>query len=267
MSAIKIALVVQRCIAGHYENNLYSCLNHIHMAVEMGARVVVFPEMNLTGYTTGPKINQIAKKIDSTLLGQFNNIAVTHRTTLLVGIAEKAEQDIYASHLVFTPSGYQGLYRKIHTAPYEKKFFSSGNEIPIFESHGLKFGIQLCYDAHFPELSLAMALKKTDIIFIPHASPRGTAQEKYESWVRHLRARAFDNGIFIAACNQVGFNGHLSFPGVSLLIGPDGNVISTLLVKKQDIHIIDVDISAIHNVRSHKMKYFIPNRRADLFPF
>ncbi len=67
-------------------------------------------------------------------------------------------------------------------------------------------GIQLCYDAHFPELSTRMAVNGADIIFMPHASPRGTPSQKLTSWLRHLTARAFDNGVFIVACNQNGDN-------------------------------------------------------------
>jgi predicted amidohydrolase len=49
--------------------------------------------------------------------------------------------------------------------------------------------------------------------------------EKFESWMRHLPARAFDNGVFVGACNPVGENGAgLSFPGVALLLGPDGRL-------------------------------------------
>ena len=45
--------------------------------------------------------------------------------------------------------------------------------------------------------------------------------------MRHLPARAFDNGVFIVACNQTGTNGGgLSFPGVAMVIGPNGRVLA-----------------------------------------
>ncbi|NOX32549.1 MAG: amidohydrolase, partial [Deltaproteobacteria bacterium] len=172
----------------------------------------------------------------------------------------------YASHLFFNPKGAFDIYRKIHTAPFEKQYFKAGNKIMVFQSHGLTFGIQLCYDAHFPELALSMALKKADIIFIPHASPRGSSREKYESWIRHLTARAFDNGLYIAACNQTGDNlKGLLFPGISIFIGPDGKVIYKSVEKKEGIHIINIKKGLLNRVRSHKMRYFLPNRRSDLF--
>ena len=127
----------------------------------------------------------------------------------------------FASHLVATPDGVVQVYRKTHIAPPEKQIFSSGQTAPLFEINGVRFGIQLCYDAHFPELSTRMAVNGADLIFFPHASPRGTPEGKLQSWMRHLSARAFDNGLFVAAVNQTGDNGlGLSFPGMAVVIGP-----------------------------------------------
>ncbi|MBW2654863.1 MAG: amidohydrolase [Deltaproteobacteria bacterium] len=267
MKMIKAALVVQNCIAGNFEKNLGSSLQFISSASEKNAKIIIFPEMNLTGYVAGPDITSICKPINKDMVDLFSNKAKDLKMTILVGMAEKIPGGkIYASHMVFNPGGSFEIYRKIHTAPFEKKYFTPGNKLPIFKLHGFKFGVQLCYDAHFPELSLAMALKQADVIFIPHASPRGSSQEKYDSWIRHLRARAFDNGLYIAACNQTGDNSKgLLFPGISVFIGPDGNVIYKSIDETEGIHMITIEKAVLDQVRSHKMKYFLPNRRDDLF--
>jgi len=267
MKTVNVALIVQNCIAGNYEKNIASTLKFITLASIQGAHTIVFPEMNLTGYVAGIDITRICKPVDDNLTDLFSNTARKLKATLMVGLAEKAiSLEIFATHLVFYPDGSFDAYRKIHTAPFEKKYFTPGNHIPVFNSHGLIFGVQLCYDAHFPELTLAMALKKADVIFIPHASPRGTSREKYESWVRHLRARAFDNGLYIAACNQTGENKKgLTFPGICLLIGPDGNVVYKSVKASEGIHMVKIEKTILNQVRSHKMRYFLPNRRSDLF--
>ncbi len=269
MKTIKAALVVQNCIAGNFNKNIKSCFKLIDSALEQGAKFIVFPEMNLTGYVAGPDIKNISRNITQDVSRPFSNLAKNFNITILVGLAQKTiHNKIYASHLVFHPDSSFESYQKIHTAPFEKKYFTAGNEIKIFESQGLKFGIQLCYDAHFPELSLAMALNEIDVIFIPHASPRGSSQEKYNSWIRHLRARAFDNGVYIAACNQTGDNTKgLFFPGITIFIGPDGNVLYKSLDGEQAIHIIHIEKRVLNEIRSHKMKYFLPHRRSDLFRF
>jgi len=267
MNHLKVALVVQKSIPGAFEKNLSATMKAIFHAGSQKADMIVFPEMNLTGYHAGPGINSIARQVSQELAQSLSRAARKFGISILTGLAEQ-EQDnrIYASHLVFSPCRPLERYRKIHLAPNEKESFSPGNRILTFKHGGIHFGIQLCYDAHFPELSTAMALKGVDIIFIPHASPRGSSEEKYQSWMRHLTARAFDNGIFIAAVNQTGDNTQgLIFPGLALLIGPDGNIISKFIDQKEKIHYVDIDLNALSRVRSHRMRYFLPNRRPELF--
>ncbi|MBA3008694.1 MAG: amidohydrolase [Proteobacteria bacterium] len=267
MKQLRVALVIQKSIPGAFEKNLSACLKAVSLAASQNADMVVFPELNLTGYMAGPKISSIATPVSGQWVQSLTGIADQLDICILAGIAEKADNShIYASHLVFSPCKPLESYRKIHTAPNEKSYLSPGNTAGLFAHKTIRFGIQLCYDAHFPELSTRMAVQGADIVFIPHASPRGSSLEKYQSWMRHLTARAFDNGIFIAAVNQTGDNTRgLIFPGLALLIGPDGNIVSKCLDSKENIHIVDIDLSALDRVRSHRMRYFLPNRRSDLF--
>jgi N-carbamoylputrescine amidase len=228
---------------------------------------MIFPEMSLTGYTTGLSISRVARPVDSGLIQTFSHLSDELNLAILVGLAEKADQRIYGSHLVFIPGATYGRYRKLHIAPNEQDFFTPGGGIPVFDHAGIRFGIQLCYDAHFPELSTAMALEGTDLIVLPHASPRGTGEDKFDSWMRHLPARAFDNGVFVAAVNQTGGNGTgLAFPGLALVIGPDGKLISRSLSDENHLHYVTLDPAQLDHVRSHRMRYFLPYRREDLFP-
>jgi N-carbamoylputrescine amidase len=158
-------------------------------------------------------------------------------------------------------------YRKLHLAAPEKAFYTPGDQVPVFHAPGCAFGIQLCYDSHFPEISSIMAARGAEILFMPHASPRGRASQKNRSWLRHLPARAFDNGVFVVACNQWGENAQgLVFSGNALVLGPTGKVI-----QKNDSggceHMLVVDLKAddLIAVRQHPMRYFFPNRRPDLY--
>ena len=267
MSQLRAALVVQNCRIGRFDANLSRCLELICRAAAENARIVVFPEMNLTGYAAGPGIEEIARPLDTQWVAKLSSAAQKMNITVLAGLAEKDDpRGIRATHLVFTPEGGLDMYRKIHLAPQENGSCLPGNQIRVFEAFGIRFGIQLCYDAHFPELSTAMALEKADVIFMPHASPRGTPEEKLASWMRHMTARAFDNGLYIAAVNQCGDNGAgLAFPGLSLVIGPDGLLKSKRIEGGETIHMADIDLDLIKAIRSHRMRYFLPNRRTDLF--
>jgi len=104
------------------------------------------------------------------------------------------------------------------------------------------------------------------LIFIPHASPRGVAADKHRSWMRHLPARAYDNSVFIAACNQIGENGSgLSFPGNAVILGPSGHIITTHLTDREGILFADLKAEELASVRGHEMRYFFPNRRPELY--
>ena len=267
MKDIRIAAVIFNSPVGRVQHNLDRMLAWIMQAKKEGADLICFPELNVTGYSTDPVIKESAESIPGAISGQLEQMARESKAIILAGMAEKDENGcLFASHLIVTPKGIAGIYRKLHIAPPERDLFSPGNRIPVFDLQGVRPGIQLCYDAHFPELATRMAVGGADIIFMPHASPRGTPQKKLDSWLRHLTARAFDNGVFIVACNQIGKNKKgLEFPGLAVVIEPSGNVLKNLTTDREGILVADLKTEVLSDVRDHKMRYFLPNRRPDLY--
>ncbi|MBW1726293.1 MAG: nitrilase family protein [Deltaproteobacteria bacterium] len=267
MKDVRIAVVVSNSPANKISNNLEGMVKWIKSSKNQGAAIVCFPEMNISGYSNHQDINLAAEPIPGPASRYLLNLARCEKIVILAGIVERDEKNrLFASHLVIKPDGFVGVYRKLHISPPERNVLTPGDKIPLFHAGGVNFGIQLCYDAHFPELSTRMALKGADLIFIPHASPRGTPEEKYRSWMRHLPARAFDNSLFIIACNQTGENEKgLSFPGIALIIGPSGEVIHKDLSGKEGLLLANLKAEDLNRVRSHRMRYFIPNRRPELY--
>lgn len=266
MKSIRIAVVISNSPVGKIRQNLDALAGRVKEAKKKNAAIICFPEMNITGYSTRKKIVDSAQSIPGTVTNELAELAEKENITILAGLAEKDKKGrIFAAHLVVTPHGLSGVYRKLHIAPPEQRIFSPGKNIPLFETQGVRFGIQLCYDAHFPELSTRMAIEGADLIFIPHASPRGTPDEKFSSWMRHLTARAYDNGLFIVACNQTGENKKgLNFPGIALVIDPSGNVIAKDVSGKENMIVVHLKAGDLAKVRNHKMRFFLPNRRPDL---
>ena len=266
MKSIRIAVVISNSPVGKIRQNLDALAGRVKEAKKKNAAIICFPEMNITGYSTRKKIVDSAQFVPDSVTGELAELAEKENITILAGLAEKDKKGrIFAGHLVVTPQGLSGVYRKLHIAPPEQRIFSPGKNIPLFETHGVRFGIQLCYDAHFPELSSRMAIEGADLIFIPHASPRGTPDEKFSSWMRHLTARAYDNGLFIVACNQTGENKKgLNFPGIALVIDPSGNVIAKDVSGKENMIVVHLKAGDLAKIRNHKMRFFLPNRRPDL---
>ena len=267
MQDIRIAAVIFNSVFNQSSYNLDRMVPWIKKAKSQGADVICFPELNVTGYSAHPDIKDSAEKVPGPISDRLQQMAQEDQIALLAGMVEENKSgEPFASHLVVTPESVAGVYRKIHVAPPEHDIFAPGQKIPLFHVKGAFIGVQLCYDAHFPELSTRMALDGADIIFIPHASPRGTPQQKLDSWMRHLSARAFDNGVFIVACNQVGENQKgLGFPGLAVVVGPSGNILTDKTTDCEDMLVADLKAEELSAVRDHKMRYFLPNRRPEIY--
>ncbi len=264
----RIALVTSRAPVGAVTENLDRSRQWAIKAAEAGARLTCFPELNITGYTTRGSMADLAQTIPGPVTDALAQIAAETGLILLAGLAEhNPSGPPYATQGIFHPDGQIEYYRKVHLSPPEKDLFTAGDQVPVFRCRYFAFGVQLCYDSHFPELSTAMAAKGADIIFMPHASPRGAAAAKHNSWMRHLPARAFDNGLFIAACNQWGVNGKgIAFPGNALVIGPDGNVLKKKISGEgEQMLLVDLAATDLAAVRGHAMRYFFPHRRPELY--
>ena len=258
---------MMNCPVGRVRENLDRMAVWVAAAKKRGADLVCFPEMNVTGYSTKPAIKDSAETLPGSISQAVSEMAREFKVVILAGMAEKdAQERVYASHLVVTSKGVAGSYRKIHIAPPEGNVFSAGNEIPLFKIKGVKLGIQLCYDVHFPQLSTRMATDGADVIFMPHASPRSTAAEKFDSWMRHLPARAFDNGLYVVACNQTGDNQNgLNFAGLTVILDPSGRIINKDIGGKENMVVADLKAEELERVRGHRMRYFLPNRRPELY--
>lgn len=267
MRDIRLALAVVNCPVAAIEENLESVARWSEEAARQGAEVISFPELNVTGYGAGKSPAQTTLPVPGPETERLVEIARASSLVVLAGLAERDKQGrVFATHLVATPQGLAGIYRKLHVAPPEKAIFSPGDRIFLHTLRGVTFGIQLCYDAHFPELATRMALEGCDLIVIPHASPRGTPKKKLASWMRHLPARAFDNGIFVAACNQVGGNGNgLEFPGIAVVIGPDGRILHQYVADQEGLLLFEFKAALLNSVRRHRMRYFLPYRRPDAY--
>jgi predicted amidohydrolase len=267
MDNIRIAAITCSSFVGEIDRNLAETASWTRKAKQAGAELVCFPELNITGYCNRPEMARIAQSIPGHVSDELIRLAAEEQIVILAGMAQANERGLpFASHCVFSPDGQLGIYQKVHIAPPEKQTFAAGDTIPVFQAGRMTFGIQLCFDAHFPELAAVMTAKGAEAIFIPHASPRGNPEEKHTSWMRHLTARAYDNSVFIVACNQIGANCNgLAFPGNALIIGPAGEVMAKDTRPHASMLLADLKAADLEAVRNHPMRHFFPHRRPDLY--
>lgn len=269
MEDLRVAAVTCHCPVGEIRHNLDKTAHWVARARATGASIVCFPELNISGYCLDQARYEAAADCYEQVVAELSALAGSTGMTILAGTVRPSGRDDRwaACHLAIQPQGSVTVYEKLHIAPPEKPVFNGGQHVPLvfLESSRTTFGMQLCYDAHFPELSTRMALDGAEILFMPHASPRHSAREKLVSWMRHLPGRAFDNSLFIVACNQCGENGTgLEFPGLALALGPSGEVQSRTLTS-DGMLVADLSAAELEKVRGHDMRYFLPNRRPELY--
>ena len=139
------------------------------------------------------------------------------------------------SCLVFSPSGELLChYQKIHlfdvevedgTKSYrESDSTAPGQELVTFDTSWGRVGVAICYDLRFPGLFQTLREQGAELIVLPSAFTQKTGEAH---WQVLLQARAIENQVYIAGCNQTGRheNGRETF-GHSMIVDPWGKVVT-----------------------------------------
>jgi len=185
---------------------------------------------------------------------RLTQIAAKSNITILAGLFEKDIDDkVYKAYVCVDGDGLIARYRKLH--PFINKHISPGNEYCVFDLHGWKCGILICYDNNIIENVRATALLGADIIFMPHvtmctpstrpgagfvdpelwknreADPTSLRLEfdgmKGRGWLmKWLPSRAYDNGIYVVFSNPIGMDDSQLKNGCSMIIDPFGDIIA-----------------------------------------
>jgi predicted amidohydrolase len=264
MCRLRVALINFSPVYGEIDRNLDLIERHIRNLSSSHVDLVCFPEMCLTGYLNSGDIAHVAQSAHGNGVQRLMDIARTTGIAVLAGLPElePSYEKLYISHCFCTPEGQVYIYRKIHLSKREKEVFSPGKELGVFSWRSCRLGIQLCFDAHFPEFGLAQALAGAQVIFVCSASPMGPAAELRQRWLRYLPARAYDSGCYILTCNQHGLAPFgASFPGMAMAFAPDGSLIDES--QQDQALVVDLDLNAAEESRSKRP--FIYSRRPDIY--
>jgi len=258
MSVYKIGLVQIDVKLHETQENQEKALSFIEQALKQGADFVILPEMWKSGFVSNP--TDYAENENSALMNNLKKLARDYKAVIIPGSFTEVEKDkIYNTAYVIGANGFvKGKYRKIHIFGPEKKHYVGGNSIPIFEEKGLRFGIEICYDIRFPELTRILALSGARVIFVAAQFPN----PRQEHWYTILRARAMENQLFVVAVNRVGEDKHQSYFGNSLVINPNGDV---LLYgdDREKLLLCEISTDEVDNVRS--IRNDLKERRPEVY--
>ncbi|MEJ5309623.1 MAG: carbon-nitrogen hydrolase family protein [Anaerolineae bacterium] len=194
-------------------------------ARETGARLIVLPETVTTGFTPNCPVEELWALVD-TLPGSLTApVAAAARALDLYIVFPTYERGatpdvVYNSAALFGPEGLLGVYRKTHLFTTERRaaggWSTPGMEPVVVETPLAAIGITICYDGDFPELYRCEAVHGAEVIVRPSALLRS-----FEIWELTNKARAYDNHVYIAACNGIGpdAGGNYYF-GHSMIVSP-----------------------------------------------
>ncbi|ABO50706.1 Nitrilase/cyanide hydratase and apolipoprotein N-acyltransferase [Desulforamulus reducens MI-1] len=270
MKSTKIALVQMQATFGNIDKNLSTLEKFINEAAAQQAEIICFPEMCIQGYSREIP-DFLLQSIDGEAILFLKKLAQNKGITIIAGMAEKClNKRPFITQVVIRPGQNIDYYRKTHLGNSEQPYYQAGNEIKTFSTEKTTIGIQICWDTHFPEMTTILSLRGAEVIFAPHASPTIVGDRK-AIWLKYLAARAYDNSVFLAACNLVGDDGNgRQFCGGSMVIDPKGNVLAEDFEGKQSMLVVDLDCAQINAIRERKSSsmansFFLANRRPEIY--
>lgn len=247
MKSYKIACIQMDVAPKSEQYNLKKALKMIDESVGCGAKIVCLPELFTTGFDF-QYIRRCARIIPNKITNELSKKAKKLKIFIISGSLPIIDGDrLYNTSLLFDPNGrIVGKYNKIHLFPLmgEDKYFNYGEEYRTYKTEFGNFGIIICYDIRFPELTRSLTLLGAEIIFVPSQFP----SQRLDHWKTLVRARAIENQIFVVAVNRVGEDSKNSFCGNSMVVDPWGEVL-TSKNEKEGIIVTSVNLDIIYDVR------------------
>lgn len=239
---------------GNIEGNVEKIVGYIETAGKEGAKLIIFPELSVTGYPPDFEsfdMWKIAEPIPGPTTNLLKKKAEELGIEIIVGLLEVDDGAIFDT-AVLVKSGELASYRKTHVHWNEP--FDSGDELGDYDSVLGKLGILICFDASFSEPARVLALRGAKTIAIPSAVPE--AFEKYAE--RRMIARALDNQVYVLYCNASG-NG---FAGNSLIVDPQGEIVAKAGIEEE---LVFAALNCGYLNEWRKKERIFPTRRPKLY--
>jgi predicted amidohydrolase len=296
MNPIKIATAQFENRSGDKDYNL-SVIDHLSKkAADEGAHAVAFHECSITGYTFARRLSreqmiELAEPVPNgesimklTAVAKKNNIAI------LAGLFEKdQENNLFKAYVCVDGSGLKAKFRKLH--PFINPYLIPGDQYCVFDLHGWKCGILICYDNNIVENVRATTLLGANVIFMPHVTmctpstrpgagfvdpqlwknreidPTSLRLEfdgmKGRDWLmKWLPARAYDNGVYVVFSNPIGMDDDQLKNGCSMIIDPFGDVLTECRKLGDDVVVANINPEKLTQAGGHR---YIKARRPDLY--
>ncbi|MFZ5918961.1 MAG: carbon-nitrogen hydrolase family protein [Chloroflexota bacterium] len=218
------------------------------IATEQHVDLILFPELVTTGYECGVRFTELAERVPGPAVNLLTQWAGEFGVYIAAGLAakEKVESILYNAAVLVGPDGeLLGQYNKVHLRGEERLAFRPGFRYTLWETEFGLVGMMLGWDLAFPEVARSLALEGAELILVGANWEEPNADE----WKTYLKARAYENSVFIAGANRVGKEYSYRFAGHSLIGGPRGQVFAELEEPVAGYVAARVDLDEVRQVR------------------
>lgn len=247
----RIALAQINTTVGDLDGNAAKIVDYIGHARELGADVVAFPELAVTGY---PPEDLLFKRqfIDDNKARALEVAAASTEIASIFGFVD-SDPDVYNAAAVANDGKVVGVYHKMHLPNYgvfdEERYFEAGGECAVFVICGVRVGVNVCEDiwqAVGPTVVQRSA--GAEVIVNISASPFHSGKTLWRE--NMLSTRASDNELYVAYLNLVGGQDELVFDGASVVFDPLGQEVARGSQFEEDLVVADLDLDAVFRTRA-----------------
>ena len=223
---LSLAIAQLNLKVGDIEGNTSQILDAAtHARDGLGAQLIVYPELTLTGYPPEDLLLRPAfiSKVETALQYLAREVS---GITLILGYPRRSGGKLYNAAGVIADGGICQEYFKALLPNYsvfdERRYFVPGSKPCVVDIHGTRVGVTICEDIWAPEPAARAAAAGAQLLVNLNASPyhTGKAPEREAS----VMARARETGLPIVYVNLVGGQDELVFDGGSFSVDASGQL-------------------------------------------
>jgi len=246
---VRIALAQVNPTVGDLDGNTRLVIDWMGRARELGADLVCFPELVITGYPPEDLVLKPAFVRDN--LAHLELIAREAKDiAAVVGFVDE-EGDIFNAAAFLHGGEVKAIFHKVFLPNYgvfdEKRYFEPGHRCPIIELDGVRIGMTVCEDCWFPSGPMAwQAHHGAQLMVNINGSPYHYGKRAPREAM--VGGRAADYGAYVAWVNTVGGQDELVFDGNSVIFDPYGRLLARAASFVPELLVCDIDT----NVQVHR---------------
>jgi len=260
---LRLALAQTDPTVGDLDGNLAGLRDAMRAGRAAGARLLIAPELALTGYP--PEDLLLKEGFLADARAALHQLAEDcHDLVMLVGFPER-DDDVYNACAVLSDGAVAAIYRKVFLPNYgvfdEQRYFQAGDSGGVIRLGDERIGLTICEDIWEPgppmsDEALAGAGLVVNLSASPYHVGKGTERE------RMVVQRARDNLCAMAYCNLVGGQDELVFDGHSVVVDHEGRVVARGRQFVDELIVCEVDLGAARAVRLRDPRHRAALRRS-----